>query len=817
MSVHDLSSSEALARLSRNENMSDAAWFTRRRFLQAIAIGVGTPIVFGGVDSGLGGFFEPAVAGALDISPIGSNDGIVVLIGMYGGNDGINTVVPFANPDYARRRGGLALDPTTVLPLDSRVGLHPSLVEVKRRFDMGQVAVVQGVGYPSSSLSHFASMYQWMHAGSGSMAPGTGWVGRWLDGLDGNPLRAVTIGQSLPLHLLGGRHRASAVGYNSAMYGTSGEPAYRRHYDALRRFSATASDRGSLHDAIAGTIAQQLDLAGIIAPLTSAPFPTGELPAKMEMAARLINANIGCRVLDVGFGSFDTHANELIDHGRKMAEFDAAIARFYSTLSPALVGRVTIVTWSEFGRTLAGNASGGTDHGTASSLFLMGGNVRGGLYGEQPSLAGTANWDRPVATVDYRSVYASVLDGWLGGGAATILGANFENLGLFRSAPTGSFPSPGPTTIADPATYVGIVPQRIFDSRNAIGANLRRRLGPGERVAIDVAGVGAIPSNGVVSVAINITSTDATSDSFLTVWPSDRPQPDTSNLNPRPGRTVPNFALVTLAADGTIALFNERGYGHVLVDVVGYCTTSDGSGFTPLAPTRIMDSRSGVGVSSGRIGPGRVVELVVAGAGGVPPQGADVAVLNITATGADSESFVTVWPTGAPMPDTSTLNMSRDRTVPNLVFARLGEGGRVSLFNSHGSTHLIADVMGCFSTSSDVKFVSVVPTRILDTRRNLGAVGPVTNRSFSLSVPGLPSGTIALMLNVTATSPTTESYATVWASGRAQPGTSNLNYTRGDTVANAVIAEVGSDGRIQFANAFGSVQLIADLVGYFVA
>jgi uncharacterized protein (DUF1501 family) len=817
MSVHDLTSSEALARLSVNESSSDAAWFTRRRFLQAIAVGVGTPIVFGGLDSGLGGFFDPAVAGALDISPIASNDGIVVLIGMYGGNDGINTVVPYANPDYARRRGALALDPSTVLPIDANIGLHPALVEVKRRYDMGQVAVVQGVGYPSSSLSHFASMYQWMNAGAGSTTAGTGWIGRWLDESDGNILRAVTVGQTLPLHLLGRRHRASTVGYNSGMFGTSADPAYRRHYDALRKFSATPSDRGPLHDSIAGTIAQQLDLAGVVSPLTTAPFPAGELPAKMEMAARLINANIGCRVLDVGFGSFDTHANELVDHGRKMAEFDAAIARFYSTLNPALVGRVTIVTWSEFGRTLAGNASGGTDHGTSSSLFVMGGNVRGGLYGEQPSLAGTANWDRPVATVDYRSVYTSVIDGWLGGGAATILGSSFENLGLFRSAPTGSFPAPGPTTIADPATYVGIVPQRIFDSRNAIGTTRRRRLGPGERVAITVAGVGAIPANGVVSVAVNITSTDATSDSYLTAWPSDRPQPDTSNLNPRPGRTVPNFALVTLGADGTISLFNERGSGHVLVDVVGYCTASGGSGFVPLAPTRIMDSRSGVGVPSGRIGPGRVVELMVAGAGGVPAQGADVAILNITATGADAESFVTVWPTGASMPDASTLNMSRDRTVPNLVFARVGSGGRVSLYNSNGSTHLIADVVGCFSANSNVKFVSVAPTRILDTRRNLGAVGPVTNRPVALSVPGLPSGTVALMLNVTATAPTTESYATVWASGRAQPETSNLNYTPGDTVANAVIAEIGSDGRIQFVNAFGSVQLIADLVGYFVA
>lgn len=817
MNVHDLTSSQALARLSSNEDPSDVAGLSRRRFLQAVALGLGAPLAFGGLESGLGGFFDPAAASALDVSPIGAGDRILVLVGMYGGNDGINMVVPYANPDYARRRGALALDPSSVLTLDSSVGLHPSLVETKRRFDLGQVAVVQGVGYPSSSLSHFASMYQWMFAGSGAVTPGTGWIGRWLDGADGNLLRAVTVGQTLPLHLVGRRFRASAVGYNSAMFGASRDPAYRRHYDALRRFSATPSDRGPLHDSIAGTIAQQLDLASVVSPLTTAPFPSGELPAKMEMAARLINADIGCRVVDVGFGSFDTHANELVDHGRKMAEFDAAIARFYGTLSPSLAARVAIVTWSEFGRTLAGNASGGTDHGTASSLLVIGGGVRGGLYGQQPSMAGSANWDRPVATVDYRSVFGTVLDGWLGGGASTVLGATHENLGLFSSGPSGTFPPPGPVTIAPPTAFVGIVPQRIFDSRNAIGTAGRRRIGPGERVKIAVAGVGAIPATGVASVAVNITSTDATSDSYITAWPSDRSRPDTSNLNPRPGRTVPNFALVTVAPDGTISIFNERGSGHVLVDAVGYHTTSGGAGFVPLAPARIMDTRSGVGAPAGKVGPGRVVDLVVAGVGGVPVSGSEVAVLNVTATAADEESFVTVWPTGTAMPDASTLNMSRGRTVPNLVLARLGDGGRVSLFNSRGSTHLIADVVGHFSSASAVRFTAVEPTRVLDTRRNLGASGPVGDRAFSLSVPGVATGTVAVVLNVTATSPTAESFATVWASGRARPDTSNLNYSRGDTVANAVIAEVGPDGRVQFANAFGSVHLIADLVGYFVA
>ena len=795
----------AFRRLSLpSDAMSDPITLSRRRFLQAVSLGVAVPVA-------MGTLFDDVALASVGNDPLQAGEGVLVLIGMYGGNDGMNTVVPYASADYARRRANIALSNT--LDLDGRVGLHPALTTVKGLYDAGQVAVVQNVGTPDPDFSHFTAMARWMRGETATISAGTGWIGRWLDRNNDDVFNAVTVGSSLGLHMIGQSARAIAVGYKNSMFGVSNIAGYQRHFNAIRGFAG--SGVGGWHDTIADVIGLELDVANKV---SSVPTPSPNLPdivGKMTMAARLINANIGCRVVDVSWGGFDTHAGELAAHGARMTEFDAAVAAFYAAIDPAIADRVVMMTWSEFGRTFSSTASAGTDHGSVNPLFVIGRKVKGGVYGDTPSLVG--NYDRPQPTIDFRSVYTSVLDSWMGGGAAAIVGGNYSNLGLISGAPTGTFPVAGPRSITAPAKYVGIVPQRIFDSRNAIGTSRRTRLGPGERVSVAVSGVGAIPATGVVSVAVNITSTGATSDSYVTAWPTGRTQPDTSNLNPRPGRTVPNFAMVAVGADGTISLFNERGSGHLLVDAIGYCTEANGAGFVPLAPARVMDTRSGVGAPSGRVGPRRTIDLALAGVGGVPAQGADVVVLNVTATAPDGESFVTVWPTGAAMPDASTLNMNRGQTVPNLVFARLGDAGRVSLFNSNGSTHLIADVLGYFSSSSTTTFVSVEPTRILDTRRNLGMNGPVTNAPFSVAVPGLPTGTIALMLNVTATAPTTESYATVWASGRPQPGTSNLNYVGGDTVANAVIAEYGSDGRIQFANAFGSVQLIADLVGYFVA
>lgn len=818
MSRHEMTSRQALRLLSLTDTSSDPLSLSRRRFLQSVAFGIAVPTAFGAFDHGWGGLLDGvSVADALDLQPIGPTDGILVLVTMYGGNDGLNTVVPYGDGDYYRRRGSMSIAVDSVLPVNDEVGLHPALVNVKELYDAGSVAIVQGVGYPSPSLSHFSSMFTWMNGGVG-MSPATGWIGRWLDGAPLDLFRAMTVGESIPLHLVGRTRRATAVGFRSSMFGGSTEPAYLRNYAALRAFAASPAGRGTWHDMIASTVSSQLDVAERVAPLTSPALPSGELPAKLEMAARLINANFGTRVVDVGFGSFDTHANELVDHGAKLAQFDEAVGRFFDSLSPEFASRVTMLTWSEFGRTITANASGGTDHGTASSLFVIGRNVKGGLYGERPSLAGSSDWDRPVATVDFRSVYSSVVDGWLGGGASSVVGPGFEDLGFFRAGPgTGPRQTPERPVTVDPlGSYVAIVPQRVYDSRNAVGEDRQTPVGPGERVVIPIRGVGQIPPTGVVSVVLNATVTRATSDSYITVWPTGRNQPATSNLNPRPGRTVPNMVVVPLGDDGTVSLFNERGFGHVVVDVVGYCSESSTDRLNPLSPSRILDTRTGVGARKARLGPGETLEIPVAGVGGVPVEGASAVVINVTVAQPSAESYLTIWPTGQPKPVASSLNMIAGQTVPNLVFATVGDHGRVSVYNSAGSTHVIADLLGYFGPQSGHRFASVQPFRVLDTRSGLGAWGPVQRKAVELVVPGLPSSASALLLNVTATDATADTFVTVWPSGVVQPDTSNLNLLAGETTANSVLAKLGVDGRISFANAYGSAHLIADVLGYFV-
>lgn len=795
----------AFRRLSiPDQASSDAITLSRRRFLQAVSLGVAVPVA-------MGTLFDDVALASVGNDPLRAGEGILVLVGMYGGNDGMNTVVPYASADYARRRANLALANT--LDLDGRVGLHPSLTAIKDMYDAGQVAVVQNVGIPNPDFSHFTSMATWMRGETGVVS-GTGWLGRWLDGHNDDVFSAVSVGSSIPLHLIGRSARGTAVGYRGSMFGTSTNPAYRRHFAALRGFAG--SGVGGWHDAIASAIALELDVADVVSGIPQPAAGTAEIVAKMTMAARLVNADIGCRVVDVSWGGFDTHANELTDHGARMTEFDAAVAAFYATLDPSLSDRVTVMTWSEFGRTFSSTASGGTDHGSVNPLFVIGRNVKGGVYGDTPSLAGVS--DRPQPAIDFRSVYTSVLDSWMGGGAASIVGGSYSNLGLFRAGP-GSGPAQTPerpVTIDPLGSYVAIVPQRVYDSRNGIGGGRRVPVGPGERVTIPISGVGAIPSSGVISVVLNATVTAATSDSYITVWPTGRAQPSTSNLNPRPGRTVPNMVVVPLGADGTVSLFNERGNGHVIIDAVGYCTQTSIDRLVALSPSRILDTRTGVGAATGKLGAASVIDLKVTGVGGVPSDGVSSVVLNVTATSPDRESYLTLWPSGSERPNASSLNMMPGQTVPNLVFATVGAQGKVSIFNAAGTTHVIADVLGYFGPNGRDRFASVQPYRVLDTRSGLGAWGPVTRRPVSLSVPGLPANATALLLNVTATDITNDTYVTVWPSAERQPDTSNLNVRSGETVANSVLCKLGSDGGIQLANAFGSAHLIADVIGYFM-
>jgi hypothetical protein len=242
--------------------------------------------------------------------------------------------------------------------------------------------------------------------------------------------------------------------------------------------------------------------------------------------------------------------------------------------------------------------------------------------------------------------------------------------------------------------FTGVTPTRVLDTRDGTGGWVTP-FGAGEVRTLAVAGApgGPVPADATAVVA-NVTAVFPTAASHLTLFPGGASVPVASNLNMVPGQIVPNLVVVPVGAGGTVSVRNNSGAVHVLMDVVGHFGGSGGR-LTPRSPVRVLDTRTGVGAAASPLGPGAVRDLSVAGVGGVPT-GATAVVLNVTATGPTASSHITVWPNGVAMPTASNLNVTPGLTVANLVMVRVGDGGKVRLFNNSGSTHLIADVVGWY-------------------------------------------------------------------------------------------------------------------------
>jgi hypothetical protein len=319
-------------------------------------------------------------------------------------------------------------------------------------------------------------------------------------------------------------------------------------------------------------------------------------------------------------------------------------------------------------------------------------------------------------------------------------------------------------------------------------------------------------------VVLNLTATDTTTDGYFTLYPSGQSPPPASTVNWAPGQTRANLATVALGQNGMVAAFSAKGQADLVLDVEGWygpgvAGAHDGL-FNGLTPARLMDTRS----SGGPIGPGQQRDLQVTGRGGVPASGVEAVVLNLTATAPTSGSYLTVFPAGAPRPSTSNLNFRAGETVPNRVVVAVGSGGAISIFNPAGSVQVVVDVNGWFTDPSSAtggsEFAAVAPARLLDTRQGFGPLPPGSIGTLAAANPG-GFGVTALLLNVTIASASTASYLTVWPDGAARPGTSDLNYTTGQTVANLVPAELSGAGKLDLYNILGTPQLVIDLYGYY--
>jgi len=398
-----------------------------------------------------------------------------------------------------------------------------------------------------------------------------------------------------------------------------------------------------------------------------------------------------------------------------------------------------------------------------------------------------------------------------------------------------------PFTVTPPvivgSTYFPLSPARVLDTRDGTGTGgVINPIGAGGSIDVPVTNRSGVPATGVTAVALNVVATNATGPaSYLTVWPTGQARPLASNLNFVPGVSVPNLVVARVGTDGKVSLYNNLGSINVAADVQGYFQgDATGSTYVPLAPARVLDTRNGTGGTSSPVGAGGTIELKLTDAGGVPAAGGTAVALNVTATNVSgAESFLTVWPSGTSRPVASNLNFIQGQTVPNLVIARVGDGGKVSIFNNVGTVDVVADTQGYFAapvasgtTAPGSQYFPTSPVRILDTRDGTGvpnnAMGQLgTGGTLDLQVRGagnVPANATAVVLNVTAAdSPGPDSYLTVYPSGTTRPLASNLNFVAGQTVPNLVIARIGTNGKVTIYNNLGSAVVIGDVQGYFTA
>ncbi|HTD38327.1 MAG TPA: DUF1501 domain-containing protein [Candidatus Limnocylindrales bacterium] len=362
-------------------------------------------------------------------------DRVLIVINFQGGNDGLNTVVPYGMPQYYQYRPSLGVPQSNVLRIDDTIGLNPVLAPFKKLYDGGNVAIVHGVGYPDPDHSHFRSTEIWQTAQPKGYES-TGWIGRYLDEAalpKDNLFNAVAISNVLPELMISKTTDVPAVdalrGYGLASDKRSGnrEAFHEFVRDTTVPFRSPFLAQVAEIEDHAQRGAEELPklVAGY---KSEATYPATPLGRSLALAAQIVGSRLGTKVLYVQHGSFDTHVTQKQTQERLLGDFANSIAAFYQDLAAhGNDKRVLTMTFSEFGRRVAENASRGTDHGEAAPVFLIGGGVKGGLYGRHPDLSQLNNGNLAFTT-DFRSVYTTVLERWLGRPAAPVVGAGFTPL-----------------------------------------------------------------------------------------------------------------------------------------------------------------------------------------------------------------------------------------------------------------------------------------------------------------------------------------------------------------------------------------------------
>lgn len=393
--------------------------FSRRKFLQRSSIVSLAPVL-------------PYVFGrtAKAANPV-ADDKVLVVIQLDGGNDGLNTVVPFADDAYGRARKKLRIPTKDVLKVDDQLGLHPAMRSAKELFDDGRLSIVQGVGYPNPDRSHFRSMKIWQTASfDDDQHDNNGWLGRTLDQKSFvGKKNAIYIGQQeTPVALWGRQCEAVSL---------SREEDLRLAMD-LASSAEKKNAKADLEQFVSKQVlsayasAEEFEKNGKKnSKSEDAAYPSTRLGSQLKLVSQLLKSGAQTRVFYTSQNGYDTHSAQRFDHSRLLREYSDALKALLDDLKHAgLDDRVVVMTFSEFGRRIEENDSLGTDHGTAGPVFLAGSPIKGGLLGDAPDFSDLVDGDLKVQH-DFRSVYATILDQWLEVDSASVLGDDHPALPIF--------------------------------------------------------------------------------------------------------------------------------------------------------------------------------------------------------------------------------------------------------------------------------------------------------------------------------------------------------------------------------------------------
>jgi uncharacterized protein (DUF1501 family) len=406
---------------------------SRRDFLKTsglVALGLNAPL-----------FLSRTAAAAPEAKKPGAKDTVLVVIELTGGNDGLNTVIPFKDPLYAKLRPTLKQSPDQVRKLTKEIGLHPSMSELADLFQQGEAAAVQGVGYPNPDQSHFRSMDIWQ-AASTEKTLTEGWLGKALRKMPAGPsFHLKAANESSPLAYDGAPAKVPSINsledYQLHLAAASaGDLKAKR--DIIESSTKSSGGKPSLLDFVQRTASDTYESTRRLQDIAKnyqpkVPYPQTGLANRLRLAAQLIDAGLGARIFYVRLDNFDTHSAQANQHAVLLAQLSGAISAFYKDLSArGHKDRLLIMTFSEFGRRAAENASAGTDHGSAAPMFLVGGKVKGGLVGAHPSLEKLEIGNLKHHT-DFRQVYAPILDKWLGVSGKEVLAGEFKAVDVLKS------------------------------------------------------------------------------------------------------------------------------------------------------------------------------------------------------------------------------------------------------------------------------------------------------------------------------------------------------------------------------------------------